>query len=186
MFSLGIIADTHIPDRREGLPPQALEVFRQSQVRAIMHAGDVSVPSVLEQLAELAPVYAVRGNRDFLYLPQLPLSRLLEFEGVTFALAHGHGGWRSYVVDRLYITAYGLKPARFKRRMWQAFPEARVIVFGHLHLPILEWQDGRLLINPGSACCPDENAPGPSVALVHLGTSGQVEGEIVYLDETGD
>jgi predicted phosphodiesterase len=117
-----------------------------------------------------------------LYLPKLPLSRALEFEGVPIALAHGHGGWKTYVADRLYITAYGLQPERFKRRMWQSFPEAKVIVFGHLHLPILEWIDGRLLINPGSACCPDENAPGPSVALVHLGAGGKVDGEIVYLE----
>ena len=34
-------------------------------VDAILHAGDISRPRVLAQLAEIAPVHAVAGNRDW-------------------------------------------------------------------------------------------------------------------------
>jgi uncharacterized protein len=37
-----------------------------------------------------------------------------------------------------------------RTRMRRRFPEARVVVFGHSHMPLLEDEDGLLLLNPGS------------------------------------
>ena len=42
MTSLGVLADTHIPDRVPELDPQIIQVFRRAGVAAILHAGDVS------------------------------------------------------------------------------------------------------------------------------------------------
>lgn len=52
---IGIISDTH-----GLLRPQAVEALRGSQL--ILHAGDIGKPEVLDGLARLAPVRAVRGN----------------------------------------------------------------------------------------------------------------------------
>jgi hypothetical protein len=34
--------------------------------------------------------------------------------------------------------------------MRRRFPDVRVVVFGHSHIPLLEDEDGLLLLNPGS------------------------------------
>jgi len=47
MTSLGVLADTHIPNRVPGLNPQVTQCFREADIVAILHAGDVSVPKVL-------------------------------------------------------------------------------------------------------------------------------------------
>jgi predicted phosphodiesterase len=65
MTILGVLADTHIPDRVPGLNPRVLKIFQQARVSEILHAGDVSIPQVLEELRQVAPVSVVQGNRDF-------------------------------------------------------------------------------------------------------------------------
>ncbi len=62
---LGVVADTHVPDKAKTLNPQVLAILRQAEVSAILHAGDISSPGVLTALGEIAPVYAVLGNRDW-------------------------------------------------------------------------------------------------------------------------
>ena len=66
MITLGVVADTHVPDRARQINPDLLRVLRQAQVQAILHAGDVCSQVVLDQLGQIAPVYAVRGNRDWI------------------------------------------------------------------------------------------------------------------------
>ena len=72
MTTLGVISDTHIPDRTPQLNPRVLEVFQQARVTQILHAGDIMVQSVLDELATIAPVQAVCGNRDIWNLKHLP------------------------------------------------------------------------------------------------------------------
>ena len=59
---IGLIADTHMPGALESLWPQVIEAF--ASVDYILHAGDLHVPQVIDDLASLAPTYAVRGNGD--------------------------------------------------------------------------------------------------------------------------
>lgn len=176
---LGILSDTHVPDRRRELSPQVIDFFKQEKVEAILHAGDISTPRVLTELAQIAPVYAVRGNRDWVRLGHLPLTRYLTFNGVPIALAHGHGGWQSYLVDRAAYMIQGYRLERFTRRLLKAFPQARVIVFGHTHRPLNRWVDGQLLFNPGSAHIPSDDGLPASIGLLHL-ENGQVWGEIIH------
>jgi hypothetical protein len=183
MIALGIIADTHIPDRKRTLHPEVLPLFRDAGLDAILHAGDVSVPRVLEELGDIAPVYAVRGNRDLWRLGHLPLFLELEFGGVPILLTHGQGRWWNYLAGKAQYLIYGLQPERYKRRLVQAFPHARVIIFGHLHLPINDWVNDQLIFNPGTACCPDRNSLPPSVGFLRVHAGRIIESEIVYLKE---
>jgi putative phosphoesterase len=67
--------------------------------------------------------------------PDVNLPETLEFEfgGVRIAMIHDSG------------------PRKGRRiRVRRRFPDARVIVFGHSHIPLLEDEDGLLLLNPGS------------------------------------
>jgi len=125
-----VIADTHVPRRASGLPDALLPHLKR--VDLILHAGDLMDLRLLDDLAEIAPVRAVRGNLD---PPEagLPQTLELEFGGVPIAMIHDSG------------------PKRGRRsRMRRLFPGARVVVFGHSHIPWLEDEDGLLLLNPGS------------------------------------
>ena len=125
-----IIADTHIPRRARALPEGLLPHLGRADL--ILHAGDLMDPAFLEGLAAYAPVMAVRGNLD----PQdLDLPESLEFElgGVRVAMIHDSGRKQG-------------RRMRLRRR----FQDARVVVFGHSHIPFLEDKDGFMLLNPGS------------------------------------
>jgi putative phosphoesterase len=181
MITVGVIADTHVPDRRAGINPRALDIFRQAEVDAILHVGDVSVRRVLDQLEELAPVHAVRGNRDWIFLGVLPLRKILTFEGVRLGMVHGHGSLVNYLLDKVDFVMHGLDQERYKRRALSTFLDVDVVVFGHLHIPVNEKIGSQLLFNPGSACCPDFGRYRPAVGLLRISGPGEVDGEIIPL-----
>jgi putative phosphoesterase len=181
MVTLGILSDTHIPDRSRGLHPKILETFRSARVEAILHAGDISTPAVLLELGDIAPVYAVRGNRDIYALPRLPDQLTLTFAGFKIGLIHGHGRLRDYLVDKVYILFFGVQEQRYQKRVLQSLSAVNVMVFGHLHQRVHAQVEGKLLFNPGSACCPDwKHGYPPSIALLHLQVGGGIEYE--YFD----
>jgi putative phosphoesterase len=125
-----VIADTHIPRRARTLPEGLIPHLRRAGL--ILHAGDLIAPTLLEELATYAPTRAVQGNLD---PPEAGLPERLEFEfgGATVAMIHDSG------------------PKKGRRnRLRRRFPAARVVVFGHSHIPWLEDEDGLLLLNPGS------------------------------------
>ncbi|MDH3944906.1 MAG: YfcE family phosphodiesterase [Anaerolineae bacterium] len=182
MLTLGVIADTHIPDRRRVLSPQVLSIFSHNRVDHILHAGDISLPSVLDQLGSIAPVSAVRGNRDWFGFQELPLTRTLTFEGVTLGLTHGHGGWRTYLVDKFNYLRGGPMAFRvIKERAVSLLPmNVDAVVFGHNHSPMNRVENGKLIFNPGSPCCPIPRHAPPSVGLLTI-DADRITGEIVPL-----
>lgn len=147
------MADTHIPKRAKTLPPAAWRILKTAQV--ILHAGDVLTKEFLDQLAQLAPLYAVRGNND-IELTNLP--EILEFnlEDTNFAMIHDSG------------------PKKQRgERMRKRFPRADVVVFGHSHIPINQYEQDLLLFNPGS---PTDRRTQPqlTMGLLQL-NSGKIE-----------
>src|SRR5215470_12582980 len=99
------------------IPPAAFDAL--AGVDAILHAGDICVQRVLDALGELAPVYAVRGNRDLAL--RLPLDRELTFDGVRLGLTHGHGGFSRYLGEKLLATVVGYYHTRFLRQVRARF-----------------------------------------------------------------
>lgn len=92
----------------------------------IIHAGDIGSPEVLQQLQEVAPITAVRGNNDRgRWARAIPDTVIVELGGVTIQVLHDLG--------------------ELKR------PGGRVVVTGHSHKPKVEERDGVLYVNPGSA-----------------------------------
>jgi putative phosphoesterase len=179
LTTLGVLADTHIPDRARRLDPRVISIFSAANVDAILHAGDVSAPWVLKTLGQVAPVHAVRGNRDWWLLRELPTTLELEFSGVSIGMAHGHGSWLNYFSDRFYLLFHTYRHELLLPRLKAAFPHTRVIVFGHGHLPLNCWSEGRLLFNPGSPHFPQAKNITPSVGLLHITAGGDARGEIV-------
>ncbi|HEY3620008.1 MAG TPA: metallophosphoesterase family protein [Candidatus Sulfotelmatobacter sp.] len=120
---IGVISDTHGLLRQE-----ALAALQGSQ--HIIHAGDVGAAGILENLATVAPVSAIRGNVDKdVWARRLPQTEVVELGGISIFVLHD-------------LAKLDLKPeaARF-----------RVVISGHSHIPKQEMRNGVLYFNPGSA-----------------------------------
>jgi uncharacterized protein len=123
MHRIGLISDTH-----GLLRPEALTFLRGCD--AIVHGGDIGDAGILEALAQLAPLTAVRGNND-------------------------HGAWAAHLCDtKMFSTGGLLLCAIHDLAQLDIDPAAagvRVVVSGHSHKPKVETRDGVLYVNPGSA-----------------------------------
>ncbi len=180
MITLGVLADTHIPDRMRALPQAALDALRG--VDAILHAGDVCIRPVLDTLARIAPVHAVSGNRDLFV--RLPRTLRLEFEGVRVGLTHGHGGLTGYVYEKLRYYTVGFSVDDYLAQVRAAFDDVDVIVFGHSHRPVNQMRADVLLFNPGSLG-PDYRPPyGPAIGRLTI-ANGAARGEIIPIPIPG-
>jgi putative phosphoesterase len=117
---IGLVSDTH-----NLLRPQVLEYLRGSD--HILHAGDICGDAVLQALAQLAPLTAVRGNNDRgEWAQRLPEALTVELGGVAVHMIHD--------LKELVLPA-----------------GARVVISGHSHKPKVEERAGVLYVNPGSA-----------------------------------
>jgi putative phosphoesterase len=183
MTLLGVVADTHVPDRVPELDPQIAQIFREKGVKTILHAGDVIAPRVLDELEKVAPVHAVRGNRDIFYLRKLPLRVELDIDGIRIGMAHGHNSFRRYMVDKIHRAVRGWSAEHYIKRMQQTFPGVDVIVFGHLHVPYNLQLEGKLLFNPGSTSFPWPRGTPPTIGLLHIERGREPRGEIIQLNE---
>ena len=162
---VGVVADTHL---RRGwsrrLPSPALAELEQADV--ILHAGDLVIPEVLDQLGELAPVHAVLGNNDTELVGTLDEVVALDLQGVRVAMVHDSGARTG-------------REVRLRRR----FPDADVVVFGHSHIPWdAEGVDGQRLLNPGS---PTERRrqPHKTLATLELADGRVLATRIVVVDD---
>jgi len=182
MLTIGVIADTHIPDRASHLHPHVLDILREAGVTAILHAGDICSPKVLDQLNAIAPVHAVQGNRDVWRLSHLPMNLSLEFEGVQIGMMHGHGGLVTYLSQKLSYFIAGYQVAKFQASLRREFPQAKVIVFGHTHRSENTWSGGVLLFNPGPASQFRWGREPCSLGLLHLQAGEVLKSEIIPLD----
>jgi uncharacterized protein len=123
MLRVGLIADTH-----GLLRPEATAFLAGSD--HIVHAGDVGDPAILDTLAAIAPVTAIRGNVD----TDAWAARLRETELIRF------GEIAVYVLHDL--AALDIDPRS---------AGVHVVIAGHSHRPLVDRKDGVLYVNPGSA-----------------------------------
>jgi uncharacterized protein len=181
--TIGVVSDTHVPDRNRTLHSAVLPLLRKTSPQVILHAGDISSPEVLSELSQVAPVIAVRGNRDRLRRSSLPEAYNLSVGGITIGLAHGDGGWLPYITEKLHWLAHGYQLERYINPLMKLFPDARVIVFGHTHRPVNTWVDGVLLFNPGCAAefVSRTETLVPSLGVLTIAAGGEVEGKIILI-----
>lgn len=140
-----VLADTHIPRRAKGLPEELMPHLERADL--VLHAGDLLEATVLDEISGYASVRAVKGNVDGQDM-DLPQTLELELGGVPVAMIHDSGPKKG-------------RPARMRRR----FPGARVVIFGHSHIPLLEENADSLLLNPGSPT-DKRRQPEPSFGLL--------------------
>jgi len=86
---IGLVSDTHMPERCIALAP-ALDTVLQG-VDLLLHAGDVGELWVLDRLSAIAPTIAVHGNDDTADARrELPYQQLVTIGGQRLLVCHGH------------------------------------------------------------------------------------------------
>ncbi|NLI75781.1 MAG: metallophosphoesterase family protein [Candidatus Riflebacteria bacterium] len=159
-MKIGLISDTHLDDDEPaGLPAWVVETFRG--VDLILHAGDIEVASVLDELALIAPVRAVQGNMDRHTLPNLPLTCTVPLDGGLAVVAHRLADARS---------------------LWR--PGVILLVHGHTHAGAITDVGGVWVINPGSARRPRDGRP-PSVVVAEV-VGGLIRAEFKFPHRPAD
>jgi putative phosphoesterase len=181
LLTAGVVADTHIPDRVAELHPLLIPKLREAGVRHIFHAGDICAQSVLDQLSQVAPVTAVRGNRDVV-IGRLQLVEEMELRGVRVAVTHGHGGFRRYLWDKWQFMLFGYVLKRYIKMLVRAGRASKVVIFGHTHQPETVWKSGKLLFNPGSASFGAQHDLPPTFGLLHIYKNQKITAEIIRLE----
>jgi putative phosphoesterase len=151
-MKLGIVSDTHGLLRPEVAP--ALK-----GVDRILHLGDVGKISILDELAKIAPVTAIRGNID----SDGPCAKLAETEVVLVE------GVYLYMVHD--VKALHLDPAAAK---------FAAVLSGHTHVPNLHTRKGVLYFNPGS-CGPRRFELPVTIGLLTVSAHGELKPEVVHL-----
>ncbi len=156
-----VVSDTHAPRRWKSCPPAVAGQLRGADL--ILHAGDVCTAGVLDELRQYAPVQAVIGNNDGPDVAAWGAEPTLEDDlaGLRVAMLHDSGP----AAGRL-------------ARMRRAFPAARLVVFGHSHIPLDEHDERLRIFNPGSPT-DRRRQPHGTVGVLRIESAELVEARIV-------
>jgi putative phosphoesterase len=180
-FSVAVLTDTHVPDRNPQLPEKLLTALRDIKPDAIFHTGDISLLSVLIQLKSIAPLYAVRGNRDFIFGHDLPHCRRMSIGGVNVALTHGHGSLFRYISDKAQYYNVGYDFDRYRRYFDHDFPDAHLVIFGHTHTPVDLEINNRRYFNSGATYPCQSNDFKPCIGRIVFGGHGKYSTSLINL-----
>lgn len=116
---IAVISDTH-----GILRPEVLEQIESCE--AILHAGDMDNPKILQKLKEICPTYWVAGNADADWAEDGPKTLTVELFGFRIYMIHN------------------------RKQMPEELPELDIVVSGHSH----RYEDTRMgkitYLNPGS------------------------------------
>ena len=162
-MKIGILSDTHIPDRAKELPAKLLEEFKDADM--VIHAGDMADMSVHKALLDVCKdVRVVSGNMDPTDIKNMfPQRQLIKAGAFTIGLVHGWG-----------------PPNKLLETVKEEFKAEKpdIVIFGHSH-QALNQQDGKTLyFNPGS---PTDNVFAPFRSFGIIEITDKINARIVKL-----
>jgi putative phosphoesterase len=160
---VGLISDTHVPKRATCIPQKVFEVLKDADF--IIHAGDLVVLSVIDELEQIAPVLAVHGNMDGQevnsVLPELNSLKIFD--------------WKIGVMHNPNVFQGSGKMAEIAKK--HGF---NVFVYGHTHSAKIKWEEKNLFINPGSPTDPASFTNKLTVGLLKI-TKQTITPQIINL-----
>ncbi|MFA5100512.1 MAG: metallophosphoesterase family protein [Candidatus Omnitrophota bacterium] len=162
-MKIGVLSDTHIPDRARELPCKLLESFKDAAM--IIHAGDFVDLSVHKALCAVCKdVKAVCGNMDPSEIKEMfPQRQIIKAGAFTIGVVHGWG-----------------PPTKLLPIVKEAFKSEKpdIVIFGHSH-QACSVQDGKTLyFNPGS---PTDNVFAPFKSFGIIDINDTINARIVKL-----
>lgn len=153
-----IVSDTH-GNNKEVL----VSILEDEKPDLLIHLGDyVEDGEKISKILEV-PSVIVKGNGDF--RSNYPEDRVIEVEGKKIFLTHGHRYDVRYSIDKIYYRALELG--------------ADIVLFGHSHIALNTWEDGILIMNPGSPSLPRDINRTKSYGVIKIGED--IKSEIVEI-----
>lgn len=150
-MTVGVISDSH-----GVLRPEVCEKLQGCDY--ILHAGDIDKLPILEELRDIAPVWAVRGNNDWgRWADSLPRRTGFTLGGVNFFMTH----------DKFDVP--------------RNLGDTHVVIFGHSHKYFQQEVDGRLWLNPGSCGWP-RFGNGLTMAVLHIDNNQVLDVQQIVLE----
>jgi putative phosphoesterase len=160
--NVAVIADTHLPRGARRIPELCLDRLRAADL--ILHAGDITAASVLDELETFGPpVHAVHGNMDDAALrSRLPGALVVDVGGLRIGMTHDAGP----------------RTGR-EERLVRRFPSCAAVVYGHTHEPQVAREGEVWILNPGS---PTERRRAPTHTMLVLEVAeGSITPELIRL-----
>ena len=166
---IGLITDTHMPASCKRLWDEVHVAF--ADVDLIWHGGDIVWASVLDELEQIAPTFAAKGNNDNgWHDPRLKQTQWLEVDGYRLAMVHDMEPEH--------------EPIELLRKTYLGNRHADVMVTGHTHFERMDFREGVLQINTGSAVHPHLYSTRlGTVGIVEVDSAG-IRADIIRLGET--
>lgn len=132
MTKIGILSDTHISEIDPYFMKSVRTAFADCDI--IVHAGDLTDIGILD-VFKGKQLFAVAGNTcNHRTKTTLPEIKTFTIHDKFFVLCHGANGPRHNIEERLF----------------DIYPEADCIIYGHTHIAICKQIAHTLYINPGS------------------------------------
>lgn len=152
MHKIGIISDTH-----GMLRPEVIDALKGCEL--ILHGGDINKQKILDQLNQIAPVHAVRGNNDKMWAEHLPGTLTLDVFGIRLFMVHD------------------------KKNIPKDLTGINLVVYGHSHKYEERTSDGIFYLNPGS-CGPRRFRQEITLAILYINNNAlKVKKVLIELSE---
>jgi len=164
---VGLVADSHVGEYLDAMPAWVFDAL--SGCDLILHAGDLSVVRVLDELETLAPVLAVRGDHDR-DADLLPESLVVSVHGWRIGLVHGSWSrtWDAATVACTTLASDRSWERRLDIELRNRLGAVDAIVYGHWHIPRVAEYGATLMVCPGAVCPGGALAEGdPPVRSLH-------------------
>lgn len=160
MKKILIVSDTHGYDDN-----MWRAIDKEAPFDMFIHCGDLEdrLSSITYKLD--CPIHAVSGNND--YSSELPRIKTFNIGRHKVLLVHGH-----------HHRLYGDRSALYYLAMEN---DCDIVMFGHLHVPIVEQSEGIWLVNPGSLTYPRQENRRPSYIVMTADDKGEVGFEVKFL-----
>ncbi len=168
---VALIADTHLPSlihQLDELGPAPGDLLATAEL--ILHAGDVTAPSVLDWCEAFAPVLVARGNNDLFEHPRMAHRQLLDLEGWRIGMTHE---LRPESRPIPVLLDEGLGGERVD-----------VLIAGDTHVERLEFRDDVLFVNPGSPTLPHHKEYRLGTAAILDIEHDRIRAEVLVLGHT--
>lgn len=158
-----IVSDTH---GRDQYLYEAIQRVRP--IDLILHLGDFEGGEEdIKAIAE-CPVEFVSGNNDF--FTRIPKEKIIKLGKYVIMMTHGHRYSVNYSTNVIYEEA--------KKN------GVDIVMFGHTHLPLIEFKDGLWMINPGSISLPRQEGRIPTYIIMDIDSKGDVHFTLNYVNKS--
>ena len=131
-----------------------------------IHCGDLEGGEDYIRALVDVPCYMVAGNND--WFSELQREMEISVDDYRIWITHGNNYGASMGPERLLEEA--------------AARNVDVVMYGHTHRPLIEYQDNIVIVNPGSLSYPRQNGRKPSYLIMEIDRDHEAHYTINYLD----